>query len=190
LVGNYFTTEFILQVVSYNIPDYSFGLASKSTNASRTAIPGNIIRVMMYAVQKIQKKIPVHCDMDFRKDGEYIHSLNESMRAIIVKNLALNVAHHSGVQRSLHVFQKNTPKAFMNTEQGNIEESSQNVSSGQHTQSQPTSLSAAHSAPSVSWLASGFFKQKHFESSASTDEVLGSYCRPAGSEIQVRAQTI
>jgi hypothetical protein len=128
--------------------------------------------------------------MDFRKDGEYIHSLNESMRAIILKNLALNVAHHSGVQRSLDVFQTNTPKAFMNTEQGNIEESSQNVSSGQPSQSQPTSLSAAHSVPSVSWLTSGFFKQKHFESSASTDEVLASSCRPAGSEIQVDADSL
>jgi hypothetical protein len=103
-VGNYFTTEFTQQVVSYNIPDFSFRLASKSTDASRTAIPGCIIRVMMYAVKQFQKKIPIHCDTDFRKNGKYIHSLNQSMRAIILKNLALNVAHHLGVQRSLHVF--------------------------------------------------------------------------------------
>jgi hypothetical protein len=190
LVGNYFTTEFIQQVVSYNIPDFSFRFASKSTDGSRTAIPGNIIRVMMYAVKPFQKKIPNHRDVDFRKEEDHIHNMNESMRAVIVKNLALNVAHHSGVERSERAFQKNTPRAFMNTEQGNLEESSQNVSSAQPHHSQPTSLLAAHSVPSVSWLTSGFFKQKHFESSASTDEVFASSGRLTGSRIQANTDSL
>jgi hypothetical protein len=98
--------------------------------------------------------------VDFREEGDHIKNLNESMRARILKNLALNVAHHSGVERSQHVFQKNTPTAFMNTEQGNLEESSQNVSSAKPSHSQPTSLSADNSEPNVSWFTSGFLK--HF----------------------------
>jgi hypothetical protein len=39
-------------------------------------------------------------------------------------------------------------------------------------------------------LTSGFFKQKHFESSASIDGVLASSCRLAGSKIQVDADSL
>jgi hypothetical protein len=98
LVGKYFASDFIQQVVPYNIPDYGFRLCKKPTDGFGAPFPGTFIRIMIFAVKQVHKGFSSQSGTDIRKEEERIQNQNDMFRARIVKNLALNMAHHWGME--------------------------------------------------------------------------------------------
>jgi hypothetical protein len=172
LVGKYFTSDFIQQVVSYNIPDYAFRLSKKHTDGLGSPFPGAFIRIMMFAVKQVQKGLSSQCGTDIRKEEERTQNMNDVLRARIVKNLALNVAHHWGNGDSPKCSQGRTNAPVGLSDIGNEDQSSQNLSSGQLPPSQRTvpAVLSSQSDPRVSWMEPDFFKQNHFESGATVED--------------------
>jgi hypothetical protein len=55
LMGKYFSSDFIHQVASYNIPEYAFRLSKKHTDGLCAPFPVTFINIMMFAVKQVQK---------------------------------------------------------------------------------------------------------------------------------------